>query len=156
MPTSTSPVSLSDADRACVQMVVQRGHTCARIQTRARVLLKLADGWSAAEISQALDVSQNTVWRVRKRVAAGGVEAVLTDQRQERRRAALTGDQQAHLIAVACSDAPEGHDHWTLRLLGAKAVELGFVARISPETIRAVLKKTSSSPGSIRRGASPR
>jgi hypothetical protein len=84
------------------------------------------------------------------------VEAVLTDKRQERRRQALTGTQQAHLIALACSDAPEGYDHWTLRLLAGQAVALGYVTRISPETIRALLRRTNSSRGSIGSGASPR
>ncbi len=73
-----------------------------------------------------------------------------------RYRQALTGTQQAHLIAIACSTVPDGHDHWTLRMLAGKAVELGFVEKISPETIRAILKKTSSSPGDIGSGASPR
>src|SRR5487761_2500300 len=93
--------------------------------------------------------------RTRTRFAEGGVEAVLTDKRQERRRQALSGPQQAHLIALACSDAPAGHDHWTLRLLAGKAVELGYVEHISPETIRALLRRTSSSRGSIVSGVSP-
>ncbi len=156
MPTSTSPLMLSDSDRTRAQVVIQRGHTAARIQTRARILLKLGEGWSAAEISHALDVSQNTVWRVRQRFATGGVEAVLSDLQQTRRRAALSGEQQAHLIALACSEAPEGHDHWTLRLLAGKAVALGFVESISPETIRALLRRTRSSRGSTARGASRR
>jgi hypothetical protein len=83
------------------------------------------------------------------------VEAVLCHKRQARYRQALTGRQQAHLIAIACSSVPDGHDHWTLRLLAGKAVELGFVEKISPETIRTLLKKTSSHPGSIDSGASP-
>jgi hypothetical protein len=86
----------------------------------------------------------------------GWVDAVLSEQRQTRYRQALTGSQQAHLIAVSCSPFPDGHDHWTLRMLGRKAVELGFVEKISPETIRALLKTTSSSPGGISSGASPR
>ncbi len=156
MPTSTAPLQLSEDERSRVQLAVSRGHTAARIQARARVLLKLSDGWSAAAIHQALDVSLTTIWRIRKHFAEGGVAAVLTDKPQARRRAALSGEQQAPLIAVACSDAPVGHDHWTLRLLAGKAVELGFVEKISPETVRAVLKKTSSSPGSTKRGVSPR
>lgn len=79
---------------------------------------------------------------------------MLRDQRQERRRQALTGAQQAHLIAIACSDAPNGHDHWTLRMLTRKAVELGFVEHIALETIQSLLKRTSSSPGSIANGVS--
>ena len=59
---------------------------------------------------------------------------------------------EAHLIALACSPAPEGHDHWTLRLLADKTVELGLVESLSPEAVRLRLKKTRSSPR-IRYGA---
>ena len=77
---------------------------------------------------------------------------MLHDKRQQRYRQALTGGQAAHLIAIACSPVPDGHDHWTLRLLAGKAVELGFVEAISPETIRQLLKKTNSSPGNTSNG----
>jgi hypothetical protein len=93
---------------------------------------------------------------VRALFAEGGVDAVLRHKRQARYRQALTGSQQANLIAIACSKVPDGHDHWTVRMLANNAIELGFVASISPETIRAVLKKTSSSPGNIGSGASRR
>jgi hypothetical protein len=66
----------------------------------------------------------------------------------------LTGEQSAHLIATACSPVPDGHDHWTLRLLAGKAVELGFVDSISPETIRQMLKKMSSNLGNMNSGVS--
>jgi hypothetical protein len=79
---------------------------------------------------------------------------VVRHKRQLRYRQALSGAQQAHLIAFSCSPVPDGHEHRTLRLLAGKAVELGFVERISPETIRALLKKTSSSPGAMSNGAS--
>lgn len=158
LPITPTPalLSLSDDDRERLYVCVHRGHTSARTRTRAQVLLKLGEGWSEAEVCRAFDVCLNTVKRVRHRFAAGGVEAVLTDQRQERRRQALSGTQQAHLIALACSEAPAGHDHWTLRLLAGKAVELGFVSSISPETIRALLRRTRSSRGSIASGVSPR
>ena len=77
---------------------------------------------------------------VRARYAEGGVDAVVRHKRQVRYRQALTGSQQAHLVAISCSPVPDGHDHWTLRPLAGKAVELGFVDHISPETIRALLK----------------
>ena len=147
-------VTLSERDSAQLHQCVHRGHTSARTRTRAQVLLKLGDGWSEAEVCRAFDVCLNTVRRIRQRFVAGGVQAVLTDKRQERRRQALSGAQQAHLVALACSEAPEGHDHWTLRLLAGKAVELGYVERISPETIRALLRRTSSSRGNIGSGAS--
>ena len=88
-----------------------------------------------------LDICRNTAVRVRTRFAEGGLGALLSDQRQTRYRQSLTGVQPAHLIAIACSPAPDGHDHWPLRLLGQKAVELGYVEHISPETIRQVLGK---------------
>jgi hypothetical protein len=76
------------------------------------------------------------------RFAQGRLDAVLQDKVQTRRRRALTGEQVAHIVAVACTPAPDGHDHWTVRLLASKVVELGYVAHISPETIRRALKKT--------------
>jgi transposase len=154
---STTPtVTLSETDRSRLHTVVHRGHTSARTRTRAQVLLKLGDGWSDLDVRDAFDVCRNTVKRVRARFLEGGVDAVLTDKVQERRRQALSGEQQAYLIAIACSPVPEGHDHWTLRLLAGKAVELGFVACISPETIRALLRRTSSSRGNTSSGVSPR
>jgi transposase len=154
--SSSDQIALSETDRSRLYTCIHTGRTSARIRTRAQVLLKLGDGWSLAEVCRAFDVCRNTAVRVRTRFAEDGVDAVLSEQRQTRYRQALTCSQQAHLIAVACSPIPDGHDHWTLRLLAGKAVELGFVEKISPETIRALLKKTSSSRGSIASGASPR
>lgn len=122
---------------------MHRGKTNARTLKRAYALLKVADGWTAAEIAEAFDLCPGTVTNVCRRWREGGVEAVLHDKPQERRRAALTGDQLAHVVALACTEAPVGHDHWTLRLLADKVVELGYVTRISPETIRHALKTTS-------------
>ena len=96
------------------------------------MLLKVADGWTASDAAEAFDVGPSTVANVCRRFCEGGVDAVLRDKRQERRRQALTGAQQARLVAIACSPVPDGHDHWTLRLLAGKAVELAFIARISP------------------------
>jgi transposase len=138
---STDVITLSETDRSRLQTVVHTGHTSARVRTRAQVLLKLGAGWSLVEVCRAFDVCRNTVVRVRTRFAEGGVDAVLSEQRQTRYRQALTGPQAAHLIAIACSPVPDGHEHWTLRMLAGKAVELGFVEKISPETIRALLKK---------------
>jgi transposase len=156
-PTHPSDViTLSETDRSRLQTFVHRGQESARRRTRAQVLLKLGEGWSLEAVCAAFDICRNTAVRVRRRFQEGGVDAVLTDQRQERYRQALTGPQQAHLIAVACSKVPDGHNHWTLRMLANRAAELGFVETISPETIRALLKKTSSSPGNTGTGVSPR
>jgi transposase len=150
------PITLSAQDHERLCLFLHRGKANVRTFTRARVLLKVSEGWSGAQIVEACDVSPATVTNVRTRFLRGGLEAVLNDQRQERRRQALSGAQQAHLIAIACSDVPAGHDHWTLRMLAGKAVELGFVEHIALETIRSLLKRTSSNPGAIRSGVSLR
>lgn len=133
------PVVLSDDDRARLHVVLHRGTANARCLTRARVLLKAGEGWTDAELVEAFDVCANTVTNVRARFVEGGLEAVLQDKRQARRRQALSDPHAAHLIAIACSPVPEGHDLWTLRMLAGKAVELGYLAQISPETVRQLL-----------------
>jgi hypothetical protein len=140
---SSDQIVLSETDRSRLQTFVHLGHESARARSRAQVLLKLDEGWSLNEVSRAFGVCRNTVLNVRARFAEGGVDAVLRHKRQVRYRQALSGSQAAHLIAVSCSPGPDGHDHWTLRMLAGKSVELGFVEKISPETIRALLKKTN-------------
>ena len=149
-------VTLTDEERTTLETFVHRGKANARTLTRARILLKSADGWSTSALAAAFDVCEATVTNVRGRFAKGGLEAVLHDKVQQHRRSALSGLQTAHLIAVACSPSPDGHDHWTVRLLAQKAVALGFVTNISPNTIHELLKKTNSSPGSMNTGVSPR
>ena len=136
-------VTLTDDERTTLETFVHRGKANARTLTRARILLKSAEGWSTTELTDAFDVCRATVTNVHQRFAQGGLEAVLHDKVQQHRRSALSGLQTAHLIAIACSPSPDGHDHWTVRLLAQKAVELGFVTNISPNTVYELLKKTS-------------
>lgn len=140
MKTSISVV-LSDDDRARLNLFLHRGKANARCLTRARILLKASEGWSDAELAEAFDVCANTVTNVRTRFMQGGLDAVLQDKRQARRRQALSDAQAVHLIAIACSPVPDGHDHWTLRMLAGKAIALGYVDTLSPETVRQLLKK---------------
>jgi transposase len=137
-----APIHLSEDERTYVEVFVRRGKANARTVTRAHVLLKCDEGWSNDQIVEAFAISDQTIRNVRQRYGQGGVEAVLTDKRQERRRQALTDGQAAHLLAITCSKVPDGHDHWTLRMLAGKAVELEYVRSISPETVRQLLKKT--------------
>lgn len=134
-------VHLSTDDRSRLEEPIRTGHHAARTLTRARMLLKAANGWTDEAIVEAVGGSRATVERVRRRFGAGGLDAVLQDKPQPGRPRALSSKHAAHLIAIACSPAPDGHDHWPLRLLGQKAVELGYVESISPETIRQVLGK---------------
>ena len=103
-------------------------------------------------MAQALDVAEGTVFRIKRRFAEEGLE----DRPQGHRYRKLDDRGEAHLIALACSEPPEGHEHWTLRLLAGKVVELGLASPMSDETVRLHLKKTPSSRGRSRSGASPR
>jgi transposase len=141
--TQQPTVTLTSEERETLEGFVHRGHANARTVTRARILLKSAEGWSTTALAEALDVCQATVTNVRRRFVQGGLEVVLHDKVRQHRRSALSGLQTAHLIAIACSPSADGHDHWTVRLLAQKAVKLGFVPSISPNTIHEKLKKTS-------------
>lgn len=134
-------VELNPDDQQQLEQLISRGKTAARVITRARILMKAADGATDDEIVDALGTSRATVERTRRRFATGGLDAAIKDKPQKGRPRVLSSTQAAHLIAIACSDALDGHDHWPLRLLGQKAVELGYVKSISPETIRQVLEK---------------
>ena len=149
-------VRLSAEDRTQLEGLIRRGQRSARVINRARILLKTDEGWSASQVAAALDTSQRTVFRTKRRYAEEGLDGVLHDHPQANRYRKLDDRGEAHLIALACSDAPEGHDHWTLRLLADKVVELGVVESLSYETVRLRLKKTPSSPGRNSSGASPR
>jgi transposase len=134
-------VQLSPDDRQHLEQMISRGKTSARVITRARILLKAADGANDEQVVDALGTSRATVERIRRRFATEGLDAAVKDKPQKGRPRALSSKQAAHLIAIACSPAPDGHDHWPLRLLGHKLVELGYVESISPETVRQVLEK---------------
>ncbi len=92
-------------------------------------------------MASALDVSEGTVYRIKRRYAEEGLDGVLHDRVQANRFRKLDDKAEAHLIALACSDAPEGRDHWPLRLLADKVVDLGLVESLSHETVRLRLKK---------------
>ena len=156
MPGKRYSIQLITEERERLNQLVRGGRHSARIITRARILLKIDEGWKAPQIAEALDVSEGTVYGVKRRYAGEGLEGVLHDRVQANRYRKLDDRGEAHLIALACSPAPEGHDHWTLQLLADKMVELGVAESLSYETVRLKLKKTSSSRGASSSGASPR
>lgn len=118
------------------------------------MLLKSGEGWSIRQLAQTFAVSEATVSNVRKRYREGGVAGVLQDKVQVNRPHALSSAQEAVLVAIACSPVPDGHDHWTVRLIQARVVELGVVEHIGRGTVHKVLKKMNLSPGSANSGAS--
>ena len=147
---------MTPEQRNQLEHLVRAGKSTARVTTRARILLKTGEGWKAPKVAQALDVSEGTVFRIKRRFAEEGLAGVLQDRPQAHRYRKLDDRGEAHLIALPCSPAPEGHDHWTLRLLAGKVVELGLASSMSHEGVRKRLKQTLSSRGRSRSGASPR
>jgi len=149
-------ISLTNEERREVERFIRRGKAKARSITRAHILLKSADGWSIQQIGETFAVSVATVSNVRKRYRIGGVDGVLKEKVQQKRRHALGGEEEALLVAIACSPVPDGHDHWTLRMLRDKLVELGVVEHLSAATVQGRLKKMNLSPGSGSTGVSRR
>lgn len=146
-------VTLTGEEREQLTALVSKGKAAARALNHARILLKTdeaADGpaWTDAAVCEALDVGLCTVMRVRQRFVEEGLDAALRPKpAPERQRRKLDGHQEAQLVALACSEAPEGRSRWALRLLADRFVQLGHVDAISYETVRQTLKKTKSNPG---------
>ena len=143
-------VRLSGEEQKSLKSLVSSGKGPARMFTRARILLKAdvgegGPGWPDERIAEALDVTVQTIERVRKQLVEEGLDAVLSRRKyiQKVSRKKLDGDAEAHLIALACSETPKGYIRWSLRLLADRMVELGYVESISHEAVRRVLKKTS-------------
>ena len=142
-------VTLTPEERTELETLISRGKADARKLAHARVLLQ-ADGADGApartdqDLAAALNVSARTVERVRQRFVEEGLQSALLPKPTKRIYArALDGAQEAHLIALACSKAPDGKKRWTLRLHADRVVELGYAAKVSHETVRRTLQKTS-------------
>ena len=150
MPKKKYLVKLEPEERETLEQLFTSGQASVRKLARARILLKADEGWKDEQIVQALDVSRPTVERTRKRFVQEGFEVALNGRpRQRIYEHKLDGKAEAHLIALACSEPPEGQARWTLRLLAERLVQLEQVEvdTISYETIRRALKKVRSNPG---------
>ncbi len=146
MPAKKYPVELTDEERSALEQMLRRGTHATRKLTRARILLKAADGWRDDEIATAVHTSVPTVERTRKRFATARLET-LSERPRPGQKCVLAPPGEARLIAEACSQAPAGRQRWTLQLLAARVVELGLAETCSADTVRRVLKKMSSNRG---------
>jgi transposase len=144
-------VDLTAEERTTLEQLLQKGKSSTRKLTRARILLQADEGWTDEEIATALAVGVATVERTRQRFVEANLEA-LNERPRPGGQCKLSGKQEAHLIAVACTPAPSGHTRWTLQLLVEQVVALGFAESIARETVRQVLKKTPSSRGCTSNG----
>ena len=142
-------VILSQAEQEMLERLVKSGNAPARKLLRAWILLKSnasEDGpnWSYEQICQAYNVSEVTVYQVQKSYVEHGLEKAINRKKPEREyEHRLDGEAEAHLIALACGEAPDGQERWTLRLLQDRMIRLEYVDDVSHETIRTTLKKTN-------------
>jgi transposase len=145
MKSSKYRVRLNADERVTLRELLVGGLVASRQVTRAHILLKADEngrGWTDNEIAVALEVSTNTVAKVRQQFVKEGLAGALERHPPQRTYArCLDGAQEAHLMALACSEAPAGYARWTLRLLAEQMVDLGYVEQLCYETVRRVLKK---------------
>lgn len=142
MPKKLYHVNLTQEEREELQILVKKGKDAARKITRARILLLASQNKTDDVIVESLEVGRATVERIRKRFIDGGVEAAINERPRLGGKFKLDTKAEATLIALACSDAPEGRSQWTMQLLADRLVEMGIIDSISDETVRRYLKKT--------------
>lgn len=143
MPRKRQILQLTEQDRSSLTSILSKGKSSAREQTRARVLDLLHRKEHPEQIAEILQVGVATVYNLQRRYSKEGLESALSEKPRSGKPSVISGETKARITALACSDAPEGHARWTLRLLADKAVEFGIVDSISYKTIGEILKKTS-------------
>ncbi len=146
-------VTLTEEERQRLHAMLSKGKAAARKLMHARLFLKAdasagGPAWRDDAIAEGLDVGRATVERLRKRFVEEGLAASLEPRKSPRQYTrALDGDAEAHLVALACQEPPEGRSRWTLRLLADRMVALEYVDQVSYQTVRRTLKKTNSNLG---------
>lgn len=144
MPVRKYVVNLSRAERSSLEDLINNEAPRSRLVKHAKILLECDLGRSAAKIADRVGMGHSTVERVRRRYAEGGLEMALNDKPRPGGVPKLDGKQQAFVIALACSDTPDGQERWSMQMLADKIVELGVVsAPVSHDTVRRVLKKVT-------------
>ena len=138
-------VDLTQEERKGLERLIRSGKHSARKIRYGHALLKANAGWTDQKISEALDISIRTIQRIRQRFVGEGMKVALGARSRKPRPYArkLDGEKEARLIALACTEPPEGHTRWTLRMLAGRMVELAYVESLSHEAVRQALKKTN-------------
>ena len=153
MPAKIYKVTLEKEEREELTALVNQGKGNARRMRRARIIL-MADeaqengGWRDADIAKALSAGVRTVERTRQKCVEEGIEAALNHTRPKKTRSKLLdGEAEARLVQLACSQAPDGREEWSMQLLADKLIELEVVETVSRETVRTTLKKMNLNLG---------
>ena len=156
-------VTLEMEERKELEAIVQKGNHRSQKMLNALVLLNCDQGASQTrsmrneDVAAVLRISMRKIDRVKRRFVEEGLATALTGRKGDRvyeRKA--DGDVEAHIVALSCTDPPEGYARWSLRLLADRAVELSYIDSISYETIRRLLKKRNKALEKARMGHSPR
>ncbi len=156
MARKAQPIKLSADELRSLKTSLNKGTAPARVQTRARILDLLHRQHAPAAIAAVLQVGIATVFNIKRRYLAAGLNEALQDKPRSGKPCQIDGTARAKITALACSAAPAGHARWTLRLLADKAIELGFCDHIAHSTVQEVLKKTGSNRIGNGHGASVR
>lgn len=152
-------VTLDEYERHHLSTLTSKGKHRSQKVLNALILLACDEGGhqerrsTNEEIARVLGISMRKIDRVKKRFVVDGLNVALNGRKGSRvYKKKVDGELEAHLVALSCSEPPEGFTRWSLRLLADKVVELDYIEQISHETVRRILKKTSSSPGSAKGG----
>lgn len=152
-------VTLTADERAHLEEIISRGKHRSQKVLNALILLGCDEGEFQTqrsyneELARVLNVSMRKIDRLKKRFVEEGLEIAISGSKGSRvYEKKIDGDFEAHLVALSCSEPPEGFTRWSLRLLADKVVELEYIDSVSHETVRQVLKKTKSSPGGKKDG----
>lgn len=146
-------INLSEDERRDLEQMTRKGKIPVRKIKRAQILLHASEGKTDKEVAQALRVAEATVFRTRRRFVEQGLEASLKEGSRPGKTRKLNGKQEAFLIALACSQPPEGRQSWTMQMLADQLITLDIVDTISDETVRCTLKRGKSSLGKGVSGA---
>ena len=138
-------VKLRPKEQELLKQLISKGTEKARKITRCRILLLADEGKTDTHIMEVLKTARNTIRTVRSRYVKEGLRAAINEQSRPGAPKKFTRRQKAKITAIACSKPPEGRSCWTLRLIADRVVELELVDNISHQTVKRILKKTSSS-----------
>lgn len=136
-------IKLTSQERKELRSIIRSNKHAAKKIQRARILLKADECWNDEKISKALDISIPQLERLRKEFVETGFEAFINHRMTRKGFPKLDGKQEAKLITIACGEAPDGHERWSLRMLAGEMVRLEYVDSLSHETVRQTLKKTN-------------
>ena len=143
----SNQIQLTSADRRFLKGFRSKGQHLAREVTRAHILLASEAQTPTAQIQRVLGVSRMVIWRTQSAYREQGLDHALYDAARPGQPAKYRTDQEAEVVALACSDPPEGAARWTVRLLTIAARHRPKLEGVNRESIRQILKKTSVSLG---------